>query len=274
VTNGKAPPGLLSKVSLGKAPPAIGKVSVSTDNCESSLIAQNKPPQTSGPLKIPRPRTPMIRHDDPGKETRITRPSPDTAVQRQRKAAAPATARTQDTGNESPSPKREQSHNSVCREPKPTQQGSHREDKRPPLHLPPTDTWTNFQLRFNKHEKTGLSKMTAQAAGFHGAQNATHTPAEVTSDTPASAPSAQQAGKPKEYVSNGIPLFYCWSQGLSKNLEHTGSTCLSPKEGHCSHATIENRLGGVNKINFGRSGQARRNPNSLGTRGASRHSSA
>jgi hypothetical protein len=121
-------------------------------------------------------------------------------------------------------------------------------------------TWTNFQLHFNKHEKTRLSKMTAQAAGFHGAQNATHTPAEVPSDTTASASAAQQAGKPKEYVSNGIPLFYCWSHGLSKNLEHTSSTCLSPKEGHCPHATIDNRLGGVNKINFGRSGQARRNP--------------
>jgi hypothetical protein len=121
-------------------------------------------------------------------------------------------------------------------------------------------TWANFQLHFNKHEKTRLSKLTAQAAGFHGAQKATHTPAAPVIASPSIAASAQQAGKQPEYVSNGIPLFYCWSHGLSKNLEHTSPTCINPKEGHCRDATIDNRLGGVNKINFGRSGQPRRVP--------------
>jgi hypothetical protein len=116
-------------------------------------------------------------------------------------------------------------------------------------------TWPNFQLHFNKHEKTRLTKMTAQAAGFHGAQNATHTP-----DVQALAAAAQQAGKPTDHVSNGIPLFYCWTHGLSKNLEHTSSTCQNKSEGHCPDATVENRLGGVNKINFGRSGKQRRTP--------------
>jgi hypothetical protein len=53
--------------------------------------------------------------------------------------------------------------------------------------------------------------MTAQAAGFHGAQNATHIPP----DDQANAAAAQQAGKSKDlFVSDGIPLFYCWSHGL------------------------------------------------------------
>jgi hypothetical protein len=34
-------------------------------------------------------------------------------------------------------------------------------------------TWPNFLLHFNKHEKTRISKLMAQAAGFHGAANAT-----------------------------------------------------------------------------------------------------
>jgi hypothetical protein len=117
-------------------------------------------------------------------------------------------------------------------------------------------TWANFQLHFNKHEKTRLKKLTAQSAGFHGAQNAMHIP-----DDQANAASAQQSGKPKDsYASNGIPLFYCWSHGLSKSADHTSRTCHTQSEGHCTDATIDNRLGGVNKINFGRSGKQRRVP--------------
>jgi hypothetical protein len=77
----------------------------------------------------------------------------------------------------------------------------------------------------------------------------------------ANAAAAQQAGKSKDlFVSNGIPLFYCWSHGLSKTSQHTSKTCNNQSEGHCADATIENRLGGVNKINFGRSGKQRRVP--------------
>jgi hypothetical protein len=120
-------------------------------------------------------------------------------------------------------------------------------------------TWPNFLLHFNKHEKTRISKLTAQAAGFHGAANATRIPPD--DDATANAATAQQAGKNKDsFVSDGIPLFYCWSHGLSKTKEHTSLTCNNQSEGHCPTATIENRLGGVNKINFGRSGKQRRAP--------------
>jgi hypothetical protein len=98
-------------------------------------------------------------------------------------------------------------------------------------------TWPNFLLHFNKHEKTCINKMTAQAAGFNGAQNATCIPP----NDQVNAPAAQQAGKSKDlFVSNGIPLFCCWSHGLSKTLQHTSKTCNNQSEGHCANATIEN----------------------------------
>jgi hypothetical protein len=116
-------------------------------------------------------------------------------------------------------------------------------------------TWPNFLLHFNKHEKTRITKLTAQAAGFHGASNATRIPP----DDQAIAAAAQQTGKNKDsFVSDGTPLFYCWSHGLSKTAEHTSLTCTNQNEGHCPTATVENRQGGVNKINFGRSGHQRR----------------
>jgi hypothetical protein len=45
--------------------------------------------------------------------------------------------------------------------------------------------------------------------------------------------------------------------GLSKNPAHTGGTCESKATGHCKDATLENCKGGINKINFGKSGKKR-----------------
>jgi hypothetical protein len=112
-------------------------------------------------------------------------------------------------------------------------------------------------MHFNKQERTRITKMTAQSAGFHGAQNATRIPPDDQANTVAT----QQAGKSKDlFVSDGIPLFYCWSHNLSKTSQHTSKTCNNQIEGNCANATIQNRLGGVNKINFGRSGKQRRVP--------------
>ena len=124
-------------------------------------------------------------------------------------------------------------------------------------------TWPNFLLHFNKHEKTRIHKMTADAAGFHGAHNATRIPPDdqASAADQANAASTQQTGKSTDsFVSNGIPLFYCWTHGLSKTSQHTSQSCNNQSEGHCADATIENRLGGVNRINFGRSGKQRRAP--------------
>jgi hypothetical protein len=121
-------------------------------------------------------------------------------------------------------------------------------------------TWDNFVLHFNKHEKQRLRKLTAKAAGYHGANKATAVtpPAAAIVPPPANALAVGQPATPHGYSSNSIDLFYCWSHGLSKNPEHTSGTCNSKGKGHPDDATVDNRKGGINKINFGRSGKQRR----------------
>jgi hypothetical protein len=122
-------------------------------------------------------------------------------------------------------------------------------------------TWANFQTHFTHHEKTRLKRLTAQAAGFHGANKITPvTPDSDASETPTPALAAaiKQADTKYNYTCQEINLYYCWTHGLSKNKAHTSISCTHPQEGHKKEATLENRLGGVNKISFGRSGKQRR----------------
>jgi hypothetical protein len=75
--------------------------------------------------------------------------------------------------------------------------------------------------------------------------------------TAATAEAAKQNNKPA-YISNEeVTLFYCWTHGLSKNVAHTSQTCESKATGHYDDATLENCNGGINKINFGKSGKKR-----------------
>jgi hypothetical protein len=60
------------------------------------------------------------------------------------------------------------------------------------------------------------------------------------------------------FVSNEIQLFYCWTHGLSRNPAHTGAKCKNKATGHKDCATVDNRMGGVNRINFGKSGRGPR----------------
>ncbi len=69
---------------------------------------------------------------------------------------------------------------------------------------------------------------------------------------------AQQHGggrnrKPNEkqpmqgYDADGTPITYCWSHGITKNLNHNSKTCSRKKEGHKDNATLNNRMGGCNE---------------------------
>jgi hypothetical protein len=116
-------------------------------------------------------------------------------------------------------------------------------------------TWPNFILHFNKHEKERHRKMTARAAGFHGANNAQ---APVTDDE-ADQQVNNATTQPTSFQSNNITLYYCWTHGLSRNADHTSSTCANKADHHHDNATVDNRMGGVNKISFGRSGKPRDN---------------
>ena len=43
---------------------------------------------------------------------------------------------------------------------------------------------------------------------------------------------------------DGTPVSYCWSHGVTKNLQHTSQTCARKKEGHQDDATFHDRKGG------------------------------
>jgi hypothetical protein len=119
--------------------------------------------------------------------------------------------------------------------------------------------WATFILHFNKHEKECHRKMTARAAGFHGA-NHTKTPVTPDKQPPSDNEPDQEANNataPAGYQSNNITLYYCWTHGLSRNAEHTSHTCANKADNHQTTATVDNRMSGVNKISFGRSGKAR-----------------
>jgi hypothetical protein len=117
-------------------------------------------------------------------------------------------------------------------------------------------TWDIFIAHFNKQEKQRLKKLTAKAAGYHGANQATIvTPPESPAEEIAAAAGHTEQS---QFRSNDNALYYCWTHGLAKNPDHTSKSCSRPDEGHQKDATVDNRLGGINKINFGRSGKPRR----------------
>jgi hypothetical protein len=116
-------------------------------------------------------------------------------------------------------------------------------------------TWPNFMLHFTKHEKERHRKLTARSAGFHGANNAKTpvTPEKAAAPSPPLVAYVAQEG-PASFDSNNITLYYCWTHGLSRTAGHTSHTCENKADNHQDSATLDNRMGGVNKIAFGRSG--------------------
>jgi hypothetical protein len=117
--------------------------------------------------------------------------------------------------------------------------------------------WDSFITHFNKQEKQHLKKLTAKAAGYHGANKATKIPPKDNTDDKIAATTARPPKKPR-FKSHDSPLYYCWTHGLAKTPEHTSQTWTRPDEGHQKDATVDNCLGGINKISFGRSGMPRR----------------
>ena len=50
------------------------------------------------------------------------------------------------------------------------------------------------------------------------------------------------------YNADGDPISYCWSHGITKNLNHTSATCNRKKEGHKDQATLNNKMGGSDQV--------------------------
>ena len=45
-----------------------------------------------------------------------------------------------------------------------------------------------------------------------------------------------------------IPKSYCWSHGVTRNMDHNSGTCENQHTVHQSEATLDNRMGGSDRI--------------------------
>jgi hypothetical protein len=119
--------------------------------------------------------------------------------------------------------------------------------------------WTlvNFQDHFTKAntERKRKSKLTAQTGGFHSANAADSTP-PPTPSTNLSTPRAFLCGP------TGICWYYCHTHGLGRNKEHSSPTCLNKGPDHNDAATLDNMMGGNNKILIYTRGNQRAGPRS------------
>lgn len=119
----------------------------------------------------------------------------------------------------------------------------------------PAAEWTlpNFKAHFTKANKERLRKLTAQTAGYHGANATTMMP---THPAPPTAPAATvpttaaaiTAPNAAVRTDNGLTMHYCWTHGLGKNRAHTSATCNNKAEGHVDAATADNMMGGNDRI--------------------------
>jgi hypothetical protein len=114
----------------------------------------------------------------------------------------------------------------------------------------PDNEWTmpNFTAHFTKVNKESIRKLTAQTAGYHGANSA-------TAVVPAAAvPAAANAATPPPAVAHSPrpntagTMYYCWTHGLGKNRAHTSLLCNTKAADHKDNATVDNMLGGNNTI--------------------------
>jgi len=126
--------------------------------------------------------------------------------------------------------------------------------------LRPVAEWAMdvFQADFELGNQERLRKLTAGAAGFHGAHLATPPPSTPTGPgvTLAIAAAAIPTRPPPSSIHavnvEGGRMYYCWTHGLSSNQNHTSATCERKAAGHKDNATAFNMQGGNNKISSGR----------------------
>jgi hypothetical protein len=109
--------------------------------------------------------------------------------------------------------------------------------------------WTlaNFRLHFTKAniERKRKSKLTAQTGGFHSANAAAGTPAPPPAAAP---PPPNPTAASSLRGPSGIAWYYCHTHGLGRNKDHTSPTCQNKGPDHKDDATLDNMLGGNNKI--------------------------
>ena len=116
----------------------------------------------------------------------------------------------------------------------------------------PQVIWTmeNFKIHFEAGNKERERKLTARAAGYHGANAAcvVITDTDEPVNETAAAAMIQARPNPTIRLENGKIMYYCWSHGLGLNSRHTSITCERQKQGHQVTATADNIMGGCNII--------------------------
>jgi hypothetical protein len=108
-------------------------------------------------------------------------------------------------------------------------------------------TLANFKTHFTFQNKERVRKLTAQTAGYHGANQANIVPASPN-DAAIAAAVAAAAATPPAVVVGDIRMYYCHTHGLGKSPLHTSPTCTHPGPEHKTEATISNMMGGNNTI--------------------------
>jgi hypothetical protein len=110
----------------------------------------------------------------------------------------------------------------------------------------PAVLWDTFKEHFNTAERERNRQITAEGAGYNGANAAVVTPGTET----AAAATTTASGAPKAQKT----LFpdgtggYCWTHGLTKNPDHTSATCENQAKGLKTKATAFNRMGGSTRF--------------------------
>ena len=116
---------------------------------------------------------------------------------------------------------------------------------------PPADwTMVNFQDHFTKATKERARVLTAQNAGFHGANSAVIVPPAGANSAIVTPPGASGAVVPGSNVipAGGTVYYHCWTHGLGKNGLHTSGTCKNKGEGHKDSATANNMQSGTQRL--------------------------
>ena len=103
-------------------------------------------------------------------------------------------------------------------------------------------TWINFCPHFIHTDKERLRLATT---GYHAA----HAAIQTSGTPPPPGIAAAACAVPSGYSYNNVQLGYCWTpHGLTKNPEHTSTTCNHPASGHQITATLDRRMGGSIRI--------------------------
>jgi hypothetical protein len=134
-----------------------------------------------------------------------------------------------------------------------------------------SQTLAILKTHFEFENKERIRKMTAQSAGFHGANNADtvnvvppspdgSVPAVAAAAINPAVAAAAAAAAAAPLHTSGRQLYYCWSHGLSTNREHTSALCATPLDGHKTDATASNMQGGNNTFRILRGNTNRRRP--------------